>query len=44
MSTRAAIIIPARNEAPRIGRLVRELRETTDAIFRIIIVCNGCSD
>lgn len=44
MSTRAAIIIPARNEAPRIGRLVRELRETTDAIFGIIIVCNGCSD
>jgi glycosyltransferase involved in cell wall biosynthesis len=44
MTTRVAIIIPARNESRRIGGLVRALCETSEIVHKIVVSCNGCVD
>jgi glycosyltransferase involved in cell wall biosynthesis len=44
-SARIAAVIPALNEAPSIGRVVRGLRtQTTTALLQIIVADNGSSD
>ena len=37
------ILIPARNEAPRVGRVVRDVREACPGI-PVVVVVNGCTD
>jgi N-acetylglucosaminyldiphosphoundecaprenol N-acetyl-beta-D-mannosaminyltransferase len=43
--TTASIIIPAHNESPVIGRLLRRLTESArEDEFEILVVVNGCTD
>ena len=37
------ILIPARNEAPRVGRVVREVRDACPGV-PVVVVANGCTD
>ncbi len=45
MGLRAAVIVPAHNEARRIGPLLETLAPlATSGTWRVIVVCNGCTD
>ncbi len=37
------ILLPARNEAPRVGQMVRQARDTCPGV-EVVVVANGCQD
>ena len=40
---RNVVIVPARNEAPRVGAVVHELRRALPGV-RVVVIANGCTD